>query len=178
MCTGNGEAKKMERKEISIIDGAGRIDDVRSLIKEYTDWIGLDLSFQSLEDELADPAKKYTAPEGELLLATVREGAGQDGPGEERWLAAGMVAYRRHDEKRCEMKRLYVRPSYRGSGAGRMLADEIIKRARAAGYTEMVLDNLDFMDAAYEMYLSLGFTECEPYYDNPIPGTRYMIKQL
>lgn len=159
-----------------IEDGKDRIDDIRSLIKEYTDWIGLDLSFQNLEEELADPAKKYTAPEGELLIALEDDpdGAGRGLGG----TAVGMVAYKRHSDARCEMKRLYVREAFRGTGAGKALACDIIERARKAGYTEMVLDNLDFMDDAYNMYLALGFRSCEPYYDNPIPGTRYMIKNL
>ena len=154
-----------------IVDGKDHIDEIRALIKEYTDWIGLDLSFQNLDDELADPAAKYTAPEGELLIAFAGGAEGGE-------TAAGMVAYKRHNDRRCEMKRLYVKPAFRGAGIGKELALDIIARARAAGFTEMVLDNLDFMDDAYNMYHALGFEDCEPYYDNPIPGTRSMILNL
>ena len=115
---------------MQITDGKDYIPQVRDLIKEYTAALGRDLSFQNIDEELQDPARKYTAPNGELLVAV------EDG----RLL--GMVAYHRHSDVRCEMKRLYVCPEARGKHLGSALVAAIIAHARQAGYREMVLDTL------------------------------------
>ena len=88
---------------IHIIDGKPYLDQVKELIQEYTQWLGRDLSFQNLDKELADIAEKYTAPNGELLVAI-----------DDNDVVLGMVAYYQHSDIRCEMKRLYVRPEGRG----------------------------------------------------------------
>ncbi len=126
----------------------------------------LSISFQNLDDELKDPAKKYTSPEGELLVAV----EGED--------VLGMIAYHKHSDTRCEMKRLYVKPSCRGMKLGEKLIEELIAHARQAGYKEMVLDTIVPLQSAIHLYKKLGFTECEPYYHNPMPDVLYFRKEL
>lgn len=126
----------------------------------------LSISFQNLDDELKDPAKKYTAPEGELLVAV----EGED--------VLGMIAYHKHSDTRCEMKRLYVKPSCRGMKLGEKLIEELIAHARQAGYKEMVLDTIVPLQSAIHLYKKLGFTECKPYYHNPMPDVLYFRKKL
>jgi putative acetyltransferase len=137
--------------------GPGDLETVRRLMREYVDGLGVDLSFQDVETELADPFGFY-----ELVL--LAEG--------------GCVALRRIDNRTCEMKRLYVSPSARGSGLGRRLAEAIIAEARARGYERMLLDTLPTMTAARALYESLGFRETEPYRYNPIPGSSFLELEL
>lgn len=144
--------------------------EIRRLFREYTEWLAIDLSFQNFEKELEELPGGYSPPDGRLLIA--RE--------EER--AAGCVALRRLDgsgsEKICEMKRLYVRPEYRGAGLGRRLVMAIMAEARAIGYRRMRLDTLPQMGAAQELYQSAGFREIEPYCFNPVPGARFLEADL
>ena len=151
---------------MKIVDGKPYIQQIKELIIEYTKWLGRNLSFQNLDDELKDPAKKYTSPEGELLVAV----EGED--------VLGMIAYHRHSDTRCEMKRLYVKPSCRGMKLGEKLIEELIAHARQAGYKEMVLDTIVPLQSAIHLYKKLGFTECEPYYHNPMPDVLYFRKEL
>ena len=133
------------------------METVRGFLREYADSLGVDLSFQDFESELADPLGFY-----ELVL--LAEG--------------GCVALRRIDERTCEMKRLYVRPSARGSGLGRQLAEAVIAEARARGYSRMLLDTLPQMTAAQALYRSLGFRDTEPYRHNPVPGATFLELML
>lgn len=151
---------------IKIINGVDCMPQIKSLLEEYTRSLNRDLTFQDIDAELADPAKKYTPPEGELLAAV------EDG------LVLGIVAYHRHSPSRCEMKRLYVRPDARGLGIGEKLVSGIIEHAKAAGYREMVLDTLEPMHAAIGLYGKFGFEQCEPYYHNPFEDVLYMKKEL
>ncbi|MBQ8085933.1 MAG: GNAT family N-acetyltransferase [Lachnospiraceae bacterium] len=152
---------------MTIKDGKDYISQVRELIIEYTKHLDRDLSFQNINEELENPAIKYTAPEGELLVAV-----------DETDDVVGMVAYHRHNAERCEMKRLYVKSETRGLHLGEKLVSEIIKHARQAGYKEMVLDTIIPLKAAIGLYRKNGFKECEPYYDNPMDDVIYMIKKL
>jgi ribosomal protein S18 acetylase RimI-like enzyme len=133
--------------------GAADVEAVLELFREYAAGLGVDLSFQDFEAELADPLDFY-----ELVLVT--EG--------------GCVALRRIDQETCEMKRLYARPEARGSGLGRRLAEALIAEARARGYRRMLLDTLPSMAAARGLYAALGFREIEPYRFNPIEGTAFL----
>ncbi len=151
---------------MKIVDGKPYIQQIKELIIEYAKWLGRNLSFQNLDDELKDPAKKYTSPEGELLVAV----EGED--------VLGMIAYHKHSDTRCEMKRLYVKPSCRGMKLGEKLIEELIAHARQAGYKEMVLDTIVPLQSAIHLYKKLGFTECEPYYHNPMPDVLYFRKEL
>jgi putative acetyltransferase len=138
----------------------------RRLIEEYVGSLGIDLSFQQVEEELADIERAYGPPRGRLLLAFVH--------GE----PAGCVAVRPLHEGCCEMKRLYVRPTHRGLGLGRSLADAAIEAGRELGYERMRLDTLPDMEAARALYRSLGFREIAPYRFNPMPGTAFMERAL
>ncbi len=151
---------------MEITDGKPYISQVKELILEYTGWLGRDLSFQNIEEELADPAGKYTPPEGELLVALEGE------------TVAGMVAYHRHSKTRCEMKRLYVRPQWRGRKLGEQLVSAIVERAAQAGYEEMVLDTIKPLEGAIHLYRKAGFQECLPYYENPMEDVVYFRKEL
>ncbi len=152
--------------ELEIKDGTAYLPQVCSLIREYARWLNRDLSFQHLEEELKDVAAKYSAPYGELLTAVENENV------------LGMVAYHRHSETRCEMKRLYVIPEARGRRIGERLVEEILIRAASAGYKEMVLDTITPLKAAIRLYQKYGFEECAPYYENPMPDVIYMRKVL
>lgn len=151
---------------MTIADGKNYLPEVRELIKEYSNRLGRDLSFKNIDDELKDPAHKYTAPEGELLVAL---------DGDE---VLGMVAYHRHSDVRCEMKRLYVRPKARGMHLGSVLVKEIIEHAKNSGYKEMVLDTIEPLKTAVSLYKKNGFEECEAYYNNPMKDVIYMRRDL
>jgi len=139
---------------------------IRELFKEYADSIEIDLCFQGFGTELAELPGKYAPPTGRLLL-TLR--------GEQ---AAGCVAGRKIADGICEMKRLYVRPAFRGSGLGRILAQEAISAGRQLGYGQMRLDTLTSMTEAILLYKSLGFQHIEPYYDNPTGCAIFMGLKL
>ncbi len=143
------------------------IENVRQLFREYEAWLEIDLCFQGFEKELAELPGKYASPEGRLLLAV------QNGR------PAGCVALRKIGEGTCEIKRLFLRPEFRGQGLGRRLAEAIIQEARQIGYERMRLDTLPpKMNDAIGLYRSLGFKEIEPYYDNPVPGAKFMELDL
>jgi putative acetyltransferase len=139
---------------------------VRRLFEEYAESLDTDLGFQDFPAELAGLPGSYAPPEGRLLLAL-------DGD-----LPAGCVALRQLDGRICEMKRLYVRPQYRGTGLGRLLAEHVIAEARLAGYRQVRLDTLPSMAPARLLYQQLGFREIPPYRHNPIAGTAFLELML
>lgn len=153
----------------------------RVLFVEYAQWLKVDLCFQGFDRELATLPGAYAPPGGRLLLAGAPE------------QAFGCIALRplatapssgkpRSEGPRAmgsgEVKRLYVQPAHRGGGWGRRLAETLIADAHAIGYTDLKLDTLDWMKDARKLYGGLGFRECEPYYDNPLPGVVYMALAL
>ena len=141
---------------------------VRQLFTEYIDSLGVDLSFQDVDTELADLPGKYAPPGGTVLLA--RDGSGD---------AVGAVALRPVAlPGTCEIKRLYVRPTARHQNIGRRLAEAIVSAARTMGYRRAVLDTLPTMRTAQALYASLGFRPTEPYYPNPVPDTLYLALDL
>jgi putative acetyltransferase len=135
---------------------------VRRLFQEYAESLDTDLGFQDFSAELAGLPGGYAPPKGRLLLAL--DGA----------LPAGCVALRPLEGETCEMKRLYVRPEYRGTGLGQLLVERIIAEAKLAGYRQMRLDTLPGMTAARELYSRLGFRQIAPYRHNPIAGTAFL----
>jgi ribosomal protein S18 acetylase RimI-like enzyme len=144
----------------------GDLAVVRRLIEEYCRWIDVDLVFQEIGAELDGLPGDYAPPTGQLLVARL---AGH---------IVGLVAYRRLDDRICEMKRLYVVDAARGRGLARALVVALLARAAANGYQEVRLDTLPGMGPAQRLYESLGFADIPPYYDTPIPGTRFMARGL
>lgn len=168
------DAGRSRRSVLSAIDIArataeADFDGARVLFREYAAWLGVDLGFQGFEAELNGLDRIYAPPSGSLLLA--RDGSDVAGCVAVRPLSAvGVDA--------CEMKRLYVRPAYRGRGLGRHLAEAIMEEGRRLGYSRMALDSLEQMRPAQALYRALGFEEVDPYYDNPLAGTTYMMGRL
>ena len=148
-------------------ESPAQIAYARELFLEYAQSLGFSLCFQSFDQELAGLPGDYTPPDGRLLLA---EFVGQ---------LAGCVALHELESGICEMKRLYLRPAFRGKGLGRMLAERIIGEARAIGYLRMRLDTVEpIMKNAVALYRQLGFREIAPYRSNPIAGAMYMELEL
>ena len=144
-----------------------QIASVRELFLEYAQSLGFSLCFQSFDQELAGLPGDYAPPEGRLLLATYDS------------QPAGCVALHKLDSRSCEMKRLYVRPQFRGKGLGKALTERIINEARLIGYKQLRLDTVEpVMRTAVAMYRTLGFREIAPYRPNPIDGALYMELQL
>ena len=147
-----------------------QFDVVRAIFSEYAAGLGVDLCFQHFDQELAGLPGEYAAPRGALLLASVDDEV------------AGCCALRPLDSadypNAAEMKRLYVRDKFRGSGLGRQLAEAVLDAAREAGYGCVLLDTLDDMEAARALYEELGFREVPPYYHNPIAGAHYLMAAL
>ena len=161
----------------------------RSIFREYASALGIDLCFQNFDEELVHLPGDYAEPRGALLLALV-DAAAHDAPGTPALTlsngrtahVAGCCALRPLDAadypNAAEMKRLYVRPGFRGLGLGRRLVESILDAARAAGYACVLLDTLDDMESARALYEDLGFTEVPPYYHNPIAGSHYLKVEL
>ncbi|MFN3988526.1 MAG: GNAT family N-acetyltransferase [Rhodocyclaceae bacterium] len=140
--------------------------EVTSIFREYVASPSVSLDFQGYEREFAALPGQYAAPDGRILLA--RQGSG----------VVGCAALRRVDERRCELKRVYVRPSARGTGVGRGLVEFMIAEARDAGYATMCLDVLPEFRAAQQLYQSLGFVSSDPVSYNPVPGTQFLALVL
>ena len=160
----------IESLQMFIIRNAESSEDIeiiRGLFREYEEWTETDLCFQGFEDELAKLPGKYAKPKGRLLIAEVEGNA------------AGCIALRPLADDICEMKRLFVREDFRGSGIGRSLIAEIIKQAEIIGYKKMRLDTIaSKMHAAVAIYRGFGFYEISPYYENPLEDVIYMEKSL
>ena len=148
--------------EVRAVTGGPDLERVRGLFVEYSQQIGTDLCFQGFAAELAGLPGDYAPPTGTLFLAL------EDGS------PAGCVAMHRWDDEACEMKRLYVPPTFQGAGFGRTLVAKAIEWARAQGYARVVLDTLPSMIAAQRLYERLGFVDIRPYRANPVAGARHM----
>jgi ribosomal protein S18 acetylase RimI-like enzyme len=153
--------------ELLHVETGPLLDDMRALFVEYAQSLNFNLCFQSFERELKDLPGDYRVPAGRLVLARI------DGR------PAGCVALRRLDPRICELKRLYVRPEFRGHRLGKQLTDHVLDEARRAGYSTVRLDTISgAMDRAIELYRAIGFKEISPYYSNPIPNALYMELSL
>lgn len=152
--------------DISPADPAD-LPDVRALLRDYAASLGVHLDFQDFEREVAELPGAYAPPGGGLLIARAPDGA-----------AAGCVALRRLDATTCELKRLYVRPTHRGTGLGGRLTDAALTDARRLGYRRLRLDTLPGMETAQALYERLGFREIARYTTNPVPGARFLELEL
>jgi putative acetyltransferase len=146
---------------LSQVEGPRLITLARELFREYAEVIGTDLEYQGFSAELASLPAPYAPPSGVLLIA------------QDATRVAGCVAMRRLDVGLCEMKRLYVRSEFRGSGLGQTLVEAVIHAARGADYRELRLDTLPSMASAQSLYRRLGFVEIQPYSEKYLPGTRF-----
>jgi putative acetyltransferase len=153
---------------LELIDTARhpRLSALRELLHDYQRYIGVDLCFQSFEEEMALLPGQFAPPEGRLYAALIGE------------QLAGCIALRRHDDQCAEMKRLFVRPAFHGQGLGKQLAMHIIQDAQQLGYRRIMLDTLPMMQAAQTMYEAMGFKDTSAYVHNPIAGVRYMALEL
>ncbi len=152
---------------ITMAQSAEQIAQVRELFLEYAQSLGFSLCFQGFDQELAGLPGEYAPPDGRLLLA-VHQGQ-----------LAGCGALHKLESGICEMKRLYLRPKFRGMGLGRLLAERVLSEARGIGYNRLRLDTVEpVMRDAVAMYRKLGFKETAPYRANPIAGALYMELNL
>ena len=149
------------------IESGPDLEEIRELFLEYARSLNFNLCFQSFDKELQELPGPYASPQGRLVLCKV------DGK------TAGCIALKRLETGICEIKRLFVRPEFRGQHLGGKLAAHIIGEARAIGYSAMRLDTIrGTMDNAIALYRSIGFKEIPPYYANPIPEACYMELKL
>jgi ribosomal protein S18 acetylase RimI-like enzyme len=139
---------------------------VRALFEEYATGLGFSLCFQNFDAELAGLPGAYAPPAGRLLVAEVDGGL------------VGCVALRSHQPGVCELKRLYVRPAYRGRGLGRRLLEALLSEAVAAGYREAVFDTIESMKEALALYRTFAFEPTEPYGCHPVAGSLCFRKVL
>lgn len=166
-CPVNSVSSVIKGLTLTPSESPTQIAQARELFLEYAQSLGFSLCFQNFDQELAALPGDYAPPEGRLLLA---EYDGQ---------LAGCIALHKLELGICEMKRLYLRPQFRGRGLGRVLAERIIAEARRIGYRRMRLDTVEpVMKDAVAMYRKLGFKEVDPYRPNPIAGAMYMELEL
>ena len=157
-----------------IISAYDRIEDIRSLFSEYTDMLvsinpefHLYLEIQHYDDEKENPSLKYALPDGRLYLDVSDDG-----------IARGCIALRKLSDGKGEVKRLYVRPEYRGKGIATALVERIVEDARNIGYKELYLDTLPELESAVKLYKSFGFEETGQYNDSPVDKTIFMKLSL
>ena len=158
----------MAPAELSVVEvrTGNELEEARTLFQEYATSLGSDPCLQDFAEELATLPGRYARPEGRLLLAMVDDSV------------AGCAALRSLDVETGEMKRVYVRPAFRGLGLGRMLAESVLDESRAAGYRRVRLDTLPSMVGARHLYQALGFREIAPYGDNPVAGAVFLELEL
>jgi putative acetyltransferase len=156
-------------KNFSLVQAASsdQVISARQLFNEYAAGLEFSLCFQNFDQEIAELPGKYSPPSGRLLLAFIGE------------RMAGCIGLRKLDEETCEMKRLFLRPEFRGKGLGRELVSAVLHEARMIGYTRMRLDTLPGkMDSAISLYRAIGFRDISPYYNNPVEGATFMELDL
>lgn len=164
---GTARAHESSAVRIRAAEGARDLASARALFEEYVASLGVDLSFQDIASELSTLPGAYAPPGGCIFLAEI---GGID---------VGCIALRPLvPPAEGEVKRLYVRPVARGSGAGEALVRTLLDAARAAGYATLKLDSLESMHEARRLYRRMGFAPCTPYYANPLPGAVYMDRSL
>jgi len=148
------------------VESLDDLEAVKTLFRAYVDWLGIDLSYQGFDEELAGMPGKYAPPAGALLAAKAGDGR-----------VLGCVGLRPFgDDGTCEMKRLYVLPEGRGLGIGAALVHSVVQAAEETGYRDMVLDTLPTMTGAIRLYKAVGFEEVSAYYDTPIEETVFFRK--
>jgi len=141
-------------------------EQAKKLIREYHEWLAIDLCFQGFEAELNSLPEMYGHPNGSMIL--IKNDID----------FIGCVGLRKKDSECCEMKRLYIKPLFHNKGAGRLLLNMFIDTARELKYKIVRLDTLSRLEAAIHLYVTFGFTEIEPYNFNPVQGVKYFELRL
>ena len=153
--------------EISKVEHEGdQLNIIRQLFRDYENELGENLCFQSFEEELQHPLKKYAAPRGVIFLAKYNNEV------------AGCIALYELNADDCEMKRLYVKPRFRKNNIAQSLVEALIQHAKTQCFKTMKLDTLEKLQPAIKLYKKNGFEETTAYYENPLPGVVYMEKPL
>ena len=148
---------------IRLCKTASEFEIAKKITEDYINWLGMDLTFQNIENELTGFNEMYSPPEGCYLIAITENGK-----------KAGGVGLRKFSADICEMKRLYVYPDILRKGLGEALCKELIKQAKGLGYQKMRLDTIGKLKAANRLYDKLGFYEIEPYRENPDKTARFL----
>ena len=150
-----------------IIQESKELNIIRDLFRDYEKELNEDICFQSFEEELKDPLKKYGPPAGDLILAYWEDEI------------AGCIALTKMNEAGvCEMKRLYVKPAFRKNKIGKILIEELLSSAKDRSYDKMRLDTFEKLEAAVHLYKHFGFKNISAFYNNPLTGVVYMEKEL
>lgn len=153
--------------EIARVKSEGEeLNIIRQLFRDYENELGENLCFQSFEEELKDPLKKYAPPRGAIFIAYYNNEV------------AGCIALYPLNEEECEMKRLYIKPVFRKHGLAQQLVDVLLAHANGQGFAKMKLDTLEKLQPAIALYKKNGFAETTAYYENPLPTVVYMEKKL
>lgn len=142
------------------------LDNVKQLFREYETFLGVNLEFQQYEDEINGLPGKYALPDGRIYVIYYQD------------KLAGCIALRRYDEESCEIKRLFVRPEFRGKKLGKILMETIIEMAKEQNYKFALLDTLSKLESAVAVYKKMGFVEVEAYYENPLEDVLYFRIEL
>ncbi|CAD6546527.1 GNAT family N-acetyltransferase [Paraburkholderia sabiae] len=140
----------------------GDTEALVAIVREYVRWLDMDLSYRGFEEEMQSFEQTYTLPSGMFFIAEVN--------GE----VAGCGGLLRHSDDVAEVKRVYVRPAYRGLALGEKIMTRVIDKAKSLGFAKLVLDSVPQTAFAQKLYERMGFTETAPYYANPVPGTRFL----
>lgn len=156
------------KKEIKyhIAESDQDFEKCKDIIIEYLDTLGIDLSYMNLQHEFAEMKQMYGGNNGTFFYAL------------DETQIIGCVGIRRVENEIAELKRLYVRDNYRGYKVGVTLLENALKSAKNLGYKKIRLDVIPTLQIAKELYISFGFYEIEPYFNNPVKGTTYMEKNL
>ena len=155
-----------------IAEEGRELDIIRDLFREYEKELDEDICFQSFEEELSNPLKKYGPPSGDLLLAY------WEGEPDSYQVAGCIALTKMKEEEACEMKRLYVKPSFRKNKIGKVLVQELLNSGKERNYKKMRLDTFLKLQPAVNLYQQFGFKNISAYYNNPLPGVVYMEKEL
>jgi len=150
--------KEIEIKEVATAEDFSK---AKALILEYVQWLGIDLSFQSFDSEINNLAEIYSSPNGGLCIVLLNG------------KAVGVAGIKRFNDKECEVKRMYVQPSSRGLGIGKMLLTHCIEIAKRLQYEKMKLDTAGFMKSAIKIYIECGFVEISAYRHNPYEEAKF-----
>jgi ribosomal protein S18 acetylase RimI-like enzyme len=148
--------------KLTLAESGELLSAARELFTEYASSLNFSLCFQNFDKELAELPGEYASPDGRLIIAM------------NKTKITGCIALRKFSDNTCEMKRLYVRPEFRGKGIGKKLTETVLKEAKKIGYVYMRLDTVPSMKEAIALYRSMGFYEIKPYRENPVQGAIYM----